>query len=164
MLIDTYNVLHSGLPNAIKVFKDVIVPAGFRPKAVRLDSGDITYLSKKVREELDKNGFSDVGIVASNSLDEYIIRDILNEGAKIDFFGVGERLITSRSEPVFGGVYKLVSVFDNSNEIPKIKISENIEKITNPCYKNLYRLYGKDNGMAIADVVTLHNEKINDTA
>jgi len=163
LLIDTYNVLRSGLPNAIKVFKEVIVPLGYRPKAVRLDSGDITYLSKKVREELDKNGFSDVGIVASNSLDEYIIRDILNEGAQIDLFGVGERLITSRSEPVFGGVYKLVSVFEKNNEIPKIKISENVEKITNPCFKNLYRLYNRKTDKAIADVITLHNEKIDDT-
>lgn len=163
LLIDTYNVLRSGLPNAIKVFKDVIVPMGYRPKGVRLDSGDITYLSNMIRKELDANGFSDVGIVVSNSLDEYIIRDTLNQGARIDMFGVGERLITSKSEPVFGGVYKLASVFDDGREIPKIKISENVEKITNPCFKNLYRLYDKNTDKAIADVITLHDEEIDDS-
>ncbi len=163
LLIDTYNVLKSGLPNAIKVFKEVVVKKGYRPKGVRLDSGDITYLSNMIRKELDANGFEDVGIVVSNSLDEYIIRDTLNQGAKIDSFGVGERLITSKSEPVFGGVYKLASVFDGDKEIPKIKISENVEKITNPCFKNLYRLYDRKNDKAIADVITLHNEEIDDS-
>ncbi len=160
LLIDTYNVLKSGLPNAIKVFNDVVVKKGYRPKGVRIDSGDITYLSKKVREELDKNGFEDVKIIVSNSLDENIIRDTLEQGAKIDIFGVGERLITSKSEPVFGGVYKLVSVFKEGREIPKIKISENVGKITNPAFKNLYRLFDNNTGKAIADVITLHDEII----
>ncbi len=160
LLIDTYNVLKSGLPNAIKVFKDVILPKGFRPKGIRIDSGDITYLTKKIRKELDANGFSDVKIVVSNSLDEYIIRDTINQGACIDTFGVGERLITSKSEPVFGGVYKLVAVYKDDVEIPKIKISENIIKITNPSFKNLYRLYNNETGNAIADVITLHDEVI----
>ena len=160
LLIDTYNVLKSGLPNAIKVFNEVILPKGFRPKGVRIDSGDITYLSKKVRKMLDENGFSDVNIIVSNSLDENIIRDTLYQGACIDIFGVGERLITSKSEPVFGGVYKLVSVFEDGREYPKIKISENVGKITNPSFKNLYRLYDKSTGKAIADVITLHDEEI----
>ena len=160
LLIDTYNVLKSGLPNAIKVFNEVIVAKGFRPKAVRIDSGDITYLSKKVREKLNESGFSDVKIIVSNSLDENIIRDTLDQGACIDIFGVGERLITSKSEPVFGGVYKLVSVFKNGVEIPKIKISENVGKITNPSFKNLYRLYDNKTKKAIADVITLHDEEI----
>ena len=163
LLIDTYNVLKSGIKNAIKVFDEVIVPKGFRPKAVRIDSGDITYLSKKVRKILDEAGYSDVGIVASNSLDEYIIRDMLVQGAEVTSFGVGERLITSKSEPVFGGVYKLVSVFDNDGkEIPKIKLSENVSKITIPCFKSLYRLYSKETGKAIADVVTTKGERINE--
>ena len=162
LLIDTYNVLKSGLPNAIKVFNEVVVKKGFRPKGVRIDSGDITYLSKKIREELDKAGFYDVKIIASNSLDEIIIRDTLDQGAKIDIFGVGERLITSKSEPVFGGVYKLVSVFKDGKEIPKIKISENVGKITNPSFKNLYRLYDNKTQKAIADVITLADEKIDE--
>ena len=164
LLIDTYNVLKSGLPNAIKVFNEVIVKKGFRPKGVRLDSGDITYLTKKVRKALDENGFSDVGIVVSNSMDEYIIRDILVQGAQINSFGVGERLITSKSEPVFGGVYKLVATYDdNGNEIPKIKISENPEKITNHAFKSLYRLYSRETNKALADVITLYGEEIDDT-
>ena len=163
LLIDTYNVLKSGLPNAIKAFKEIVVPAGFRPKGVRIDSGDITYLTKKIRKALDENGFPDCGIVVSNSLDEYIIRDIISQGAQVNSFGVGERLITSRSEPVFGGVYKLSCVFENGQEIPKIKISENTEKITNPCFKSLYRLYSRETDMAIADVITLHGEEIDDT-
>ncbi|MBP3336779.1 MAG: nicotinate phosphoribosyltransferase [Clostridia bacterium] len=162
LLIDTYNVLKSGILNAIKVFKEVIVPKGFRPKGVRIDSGDITYLSKKIRKMLDDAGFPDCTITASNSLDEYIIRDTLVQGAKIDMFGVGERLITSKSEPVFGGVYKLCAVEKDGEIIPKIKISENIEKITNPSFKQVYRLYEKDSGKAIADVLTLHDEEIDD--
>ncbi len=159
LLIDTYNVLKSGLPNAIKAFKDVLLPKGFRPKGVRIDSGDITYLSKKVRKILDAEGFSDCSIVASNSLDEYIIRDLLEQGAMIDSFGVGERLITSRSEPVFGGVYKLAAVYENGKEIPKIKLSENVAKITKPCAKNVYRLYEKETNKAIADVLSLESEQ-----
>ncbi len=162
LLIDTYNVLKSGIVNAIKVFKEVIVPKGFRPKGVRIDSGDITYLSKKIRKMLDDAGFPDCTITASNSLDEYIIRDTLVQGAKIDMFGVGERLITSKSEPVFGGVYKLCAVEKDGEIIPKIKISENIEKITNPSFKQVYRLYEKDSGKAIADVLTIYDEEIDD--
>ena len=158
LLVDTYNVLKSGIPNAIKAFDTEVVPRGFRPKGIRIDSGDITYLSKKARKMLDDAGYPDVKIVASNSLDEYIIRDMLNQGAKVDTFGVGERLITSKSEPVFGGVYKLVSVFDGGKEIPKIKLSENVSKITIPGFKSLYRLYSNETGKAIADVITLHNE------
>ena len=139
LLIDTYNVLKSGLPNAIKVFKEVILPTGHRPKGVRIDSGDITYLTKKIRKELDKEGFEDCGIVVSNSLDEYIIRDTLSHGAQINSFGVGERLITARSWPVFGGVYKLVGVEENGEVVPKIKISENPAKITTPDFKQVYR-------------------------
>ena len=161
LLIDTYNVLKSGLPNAIKVFNDYLVPNGYRPKGVRIDSGDITYLSKKCRKMLDEAGFPDCGIVASNSLDEYIIRDTILQGAKIDSFGVGERLITSKSSPVFGGVYKLVAVEDNAgNIVPKIKISENVAKITTPGFKQVYRLYEKNTSKAIADVITLHDEVI----
>lgn len=162
LLIDTYNVLKSGLPNAIRVFNDVVLKKGFRPKGVRIDSGDITYLSKKVRDELDANGFEDVKIIVSNSLDENIIKDTLAQGAMIDIFGVGERLITSKSEPVFGGVYKLVSVYKDGMEIPKIKISENVGKITNPSFKNLYRLFDNKTGKAIADVITLHDELIDE--
>ncbi len=161
LLIDTYNVLKSGLPNAIKVFNDYLVPNGYRPKGVRIDSGDITYLSKKCRQMLDEAGFPDCQIVASNSLDEYIIRDTLIQGAKIDSFGVGERLITSKSSPVFGGVYKIVAVEDENGEIiPKIKISENVAKITTPGFKQVYRLYSKENSKALADVITMADEVI----
>ncbi|NLX71530.1 MAG: nicotinate phosphoribosyltransferase [Clostridiales bacterium] len=163
LLVDTYNVLKSGVPNAIKVFKEEIVPRGFRPKGIRIDSGDIAYLSKKARQMLDAAGFKDCQIVASSSLDEYIIRDLLQQGAKIDSFGVGEKLITSSSEPVFGGVYKLAAVQQNGKIIPKIKISENVEKITNPGFKQVYRLYERATGKAIADVITLHDEVIDDT-
>lgn len=163
LLVDTYNVLKSGIPNAIKVFNDILVPMGCRPRGIRIDSGDITYLSKKARKMLDDAGFPDCQICASNSLDEYIIADMLRQGAKIDSFGVGERLITASSEPVFGGVYKVVSIFKNGVETPKIKISENVAKITNPCFKNLYRLYDNTTGKAIADVLTLFEEKIDDS-
>ena len=160
LLIDTYNVLKSGLPNAIKVFKECLLPKGYRPKGVRIDSGDITYLTSKIRKELDKEGFEDCGIVVSNSLDEYIISDTLAQGAKIDSFGVGERLITAKSSPVFGGVYKLVGVEENGEITPKIKISENPAKITIPDFKQIYRLYDNESGKAIADVLTLHQEEI----
>lgn len=161
LLIDTYNVLKSGLPNAIRAFDDVLKPLGKRPKGVRIDSGDITYLSKKCREMLDDAGYSDCGIVASNSLDEYIIQDMLLQGAKIDTFGVGERLITSKSAPVMGGVYKLAAVENEKGEIvPKIKVSENVAKITTPCFKQVYRLYDNDTKKAIADVLTLRDEVI----
>lgn len=164
LLIDTYNVLKSGLPNAIRVFDEVLKPLGKRPKGVRIDSGDITYLSKQCRKMLDAAGYPDCAIVASNSLDEYIIRDMIAQGAKIDSFGVGERLVTSKSEPVFGGVYKLAAVENDSGDIePRIKISENVEKITTPGFKQVYRLYSRDGGQAIADVITLHDEEIDDT-
>lgn len=161
-LVDTYNVLKSGLPNAIKVFDDILVPMGYRPKAIRIDSGDITYLSKKCREILDAAGYEDVQITVSNSLDEYIIRSVLRQGAPIDSFGVGERLITARSEPVFGGVYKLVAIEENDSIVPKIKISENEEKITNPGFKKVYRVYDKYTNKATADLITLHDEKIDE--
>lgn len=163
LLVDTYNVLKSGIPNAIKAFNEILLPLGCRPKGIRIDSGDITYLSKKARKMLDAAGFPDCKICASNSLDEYIIADMLRQGAPIDTFGVGERLITASSEPVFGGVYKVVSINKDGVEIPKIKISENVAKITNPCFKELYRLYDNESGKAIADVITLFDEVINDT-
>lgn len=156
LLIDTYNVLKSGLPNAIKVFKELDPPN----KGIRIDSGDITYLTRKCRQILDENGLEDCKIVISNSLDEYIIRDVLLEGAKIDSFGVGERLITSKAEPVFGGVYKLAAIEKGGELIPKMKISENVEKITNPGFKHVYRLFDKESGKALADVITLNDETI----
>ncbi len=161
LLVDTYNVLKSGLPNAIKVFDEILKPMGKRPKGIRIDSGDITYLSKKCRKLLDDAGYPDCGICASNSLDEYIIRDTLMQGAEITTFGVGERLITSKASPIFGGVYKLAAVEDDEgNIIPRIKISENVAKITTPGFKQVYRLYSKESGAAIADVVTLFVEII----
>ena len=161
LLVDTYNVLKSGVPNAIKVFNEVLIPMGFRPAGIRIDSGDITYLSRKARKLLDDAGFEDCQICASNSLDEYIIRDMLAQGAKVDSFGVGERLITSSSEPVFGGVYKLAAVENPDGSItPKIKISENVTKITTPCFKAVWRLFDKETDKAIADVVTMHEEVI----
>ena len=160
LLIDTYNVLKSGVPNAIKAFKK----HGITKCGVRIDSGDVAYLSRKVRKMLDEAGLPGCKIVVSNSLDEHIIRDLIQQGAKIDAFGVGERLITSRSSPVFGGVYKLCAVEKENGEItPKIKISENIEKITNPHFKKLYRLFDNETGKAIADLICLHNETIDDT-
>ncbi|WP_099204037.1 nicotinate phosphoribosyltransferase [Scatolibacter rhodanostii] len=164
LLVDTYNVLKSGVPNAIKVFNEVVVPNGFRPAGIRIDSGDITYISKKARRMLDEAGFEDCKICASNSLDEYIIRDMITQGAKVDLFGVGERLITSSSEPVFGGVYKLVAVEDEEGQIEsRIKISENVTKITTPGFKSVWRLFDKESEQAIADVITLHDEVIDDT-
>lgn len=155
LLIDTYNVLKSGLPNAIRVFKEM------KPEkmGVRIDSGDITYLTRKTREILDANGLEDCAIVISNSLDEWLIRDVIMEGAQINSFGVGERLITSKSEPVFGGVYKLAAIEKDGVMIPKMKISENVEKITNPGFKNLYRLFDNETGKVVADVITLHDEE-----
>lgn len=159
LLVDTYNVLKSGVPNAVKVFER-LAGKGYRPGGIRIDSGDIAYLSKKARKMLDDAGFPDCKIVVSNSLDEYIIRDLMIQGAEIDSFGVGERLITSRSEPVFGGVYKLVAVEENGELIPKMKFSENVSKITNPGYKRPVRLFDRESGMALADVILLHYEKI----
>mgnify|MGYP006278188189 CR=1 FL=1 len=163
LLVDTYNVLKSGVPNAIKVFNEEVISRGYRPKGIRIDSGDIAYLSKEARRMLDDAGMEDCKIIASNSLDEYIIRELLLQDAQVDSFGVGERLITSKSEPVFGGVYKLVALEENDKIIPKIKISANVEKITNPGAKDLYRLYDRDTGKAIADVVTVEGEKIDDS-
>lgn len=158
LLIDTYNVLKSGLPNAIKVFKE-LKPSGM---GIRIDSGDITYLTKECRKQLDKAGLKDCKIVISNSLDEYIIRDVILEGAEVDSFGVGERLITAKSEPVFGGVYKMSMLEKNGKEIPKMKISENVEKITNPGFKKLVRFFDKKNGKAMADLIMLNDEKLPD--
>ena len=164
ILVDTYNVLQSGVPNAIKVFNEVLKPLGKRPLGIRIDSGDIAYLSKSARKMLDAAGYSDCKIVASNSLDEYIIRDLEFQNAKIDSFGVGERLITSKSDPVFGGVYKLSAVENDKGEvIPKIKISENIDKITTPHYKKVYRLFDNENNKAIADLITVYDEVIDVT-
>ena len=164
LLVDTYNVLKSGVPNAIKAFKEVLLPQGITNCAIRIDSGDLTYLSKKARAMLDAAGLTQCKIVASNSLDEYIIRDLIAQGAAIDSFGVGERLITSKSEPVFGGVYKLAAVEnDDGTILPKIKVSENPAKITTPHFKSVYRLFEKSTGKALADLLTLHDEVIDDT-
>ncbi len=165
LLVDTYNVLKSGVPNAIKAFKEVLLPQGITTCAIRLDSGDLTYLSKKARAMLDAAGLTQCKIVASNALDEYIIRDLLLQGAAIDSFGVGERLITSKSEPVFGGVYKLAAIEDkDGNIIPKIKISANPDKITNPHFKKVYRLFDNESGKAFADLITLWNESVDESA
>ena len=161
LLVDTYNTLKSGVPNAIRAFKEVLLPQGICDFGIRLDSGDISYLSKMARKMLDEAGLTKCKIVASNSLDEYIIRDLLMQGAKIDTFGVGERLITSRSSPVFGGVYKLAAVENDKGEIiPKIKVSENTAKITNPHFKKLYRYYDRESGKALADEICLWDETV----
>lgn len=153
LLIDTYNVIHSGVPNAIRTAKEVLEPMGKRLKGVRLDSGDLAYLSKKVRKMLDEAGLEDCKIIASNSLDEYTIMSIIEQGGCIDSFGVGERLITSKSDPVFGAVYKISAVEKDGDTIPKIKISETVEKITNPGRKKVWRIYDKT-GHAVADLIT----------
>ncbi|MBP5617739.1 MAG: nicotinate phosphoribosyltransferase, partial [Clostridia bacterium] len=163
LLVDTYNVLKSGIPNAIRVFDEVLGPMKKRPTGIRIDSGDITYLSKKVRRMLDEAGYRDCRIVISNSLDEYIVRDMLSQGAVIDSFGIGERLITSSSSPVFGGVYKLSAIWKGDTMVPKIKLSENVGKITTPGYKMTWRLFDNETGKAIADVLTLFDEVIDDT-
>lgn len=160
LLVDTYNVLKSGIPNAIKVFDDVLKPLGKRPLGIRIDSGDITYITKKARKMLDDAGYSDCKICISNSLDEYLIRDMIFQGAQVDSYGVGERLITASSEAVFGGVYKLAAVEKKGEIIPKIKISENAAKITLPGVKIPWRLYDRESGKAIADVIALNTEKI----
>ncbi len=164
LLIDTYNVMESGLPNAIKAFKEVLLPKGITKCAVRIDSGDITYLTKKIRKKLDESGLTECKIVVSNSLDEYIIRELIRQGAEIDAFGVGERLITAKSDPVFGGVYKLCAVETADGDImPKIKISENVGKITTPHFKKVYRLRGKETGKAEADLICVYDETVDDT-
>ena len=163
-VVDTYDTLRSGVPNAIRAFNDVLLPLGRRPKSVRIDSGDIPYLSKRVRKMLDEAGFPDCGILASNSLDEHIISDMLAQGAKVDCFIVGERLITSASSPLFGGVYKLCAVEQPDGRIvPKINLSENVHKITIPSSKNVYRLFDMDSGKAIADVLTTDSEELDDS-
>ena len=159
----TYNTLKSGVPNAIRAFNEVLKPMGITKCGIRLDSGDMAYLTQKARKMLDEAGWTDCQISVSNSLDEYIIQDVLRQGAQIDMFGVGERLITARSEPVFGGVYKLVAVEKDGEILPKIKISENVGKITTPHYKKLYRFFGKDTGKAIADYMCVHDETVDDT-
>ena len=164
LLVDTYNTLKSGVPNAIRVFNEVLKPLGITKCGIRLDSGDMTYLSKKARQMLDEAGWTECQISVSNSLDEYIIQDILRQGAKIDLFGVGERLITAKSEPVFGGVYKLVAVEREDGTVqPKIKISENVGKITTPHYKKMYRFFGNDTGKAIADYLCVYDETVDDS-
>ncbi len=161
LLVDTYNVLKSGVPNAIKAFNEVLKPLGVTSCGIRLDSGDLTYLSKKARKMLDEAGWPGCKIFASNSLDEYIIRDLMLQGAQIDAFGVGERLITSKSEPVFGGVYKLAAIEAEDGTItPKIKISENSAKITIPHFKKVYRIFSKDTGKAEADLICVHDETV----
>ena len=160
VLLDTYDTLRSGLPNAIRLAKEYLEPNGHRLAGVRIDSGDMAYLSKKIREALNANGMNDTKIVVSNSLDEYLIQSLISQGAQIDSMGVGENLVCSKSTPVFGGVYKLSSVMENGEMIPKIKISENIEKVTNPGFKKLYRIYDKESGKAIADLMTLYEEQI----
>ncbi|MBE6932026.1 MAG: nicotinate phosphoribosyltransferase [Ruminococcaceae bacterium] len=164
LLVDTYDTLRSGIPDAIRAFNEVLRPRGITKCGIRLDSGDVTYLSRQARKMLDEAGWPECKISASNSLDEYLIRDILHQGACIDMFGVGERLITSRSEPVFGGVYKLVAVEDGEGTvIPKIKVSENVEKITNPHFKKLYRFYSRETGKAIMDYLCVHDETVDDS-
>ena len=163
LLVDTYDVLGSGIPNAIKAFKEVLIPQGITKCGIRLDSGDITYLTKKARKMLDEAGLTECKIVVSNSLDENIIRDIILQGAKIDSFGVGERLITAKSNPVFGGVYKLVAKEEGDGIVPKIKISENPEKITNPHFKKVYRIFDKETNIAIADLLCVYDEVLDES-
>ncbi len=164
LLIDTYDIMNSGCMNAIKVAKEVLEPMGKRLKGVRIDSGDLAYFSKKLRKKFDEAGMQDCKIVVSNSIDEYLIKSLQEQGAKIDSYGVGERLITSKSDPVFGGVYKLAAVMNDAGEfVPKIKISENIEKITNPGRKKLWRVYSRETGYGLADLLTLYDEEIDFT-
>ena len=164
LLVDTYNTLKSGVPNAIRAFKEELVPKGITNFAIRLDSGDISYLSKQARKMLDEAGLENCRISASNALDERLISDLLMQGACIDSFGVGERMITASSAPVFGGVYKLAAVEDpDGTIIPKIKISENTAKITNPHFKKVYRLFDRETGKALADQICVWDEEIDDT-
>ena len=159
LLVDTYDVIGSGIPNAIRVAKEVLEPMGKRLKGIRIDSGDLAYLSKKIRKMLDDAGLEDCKIVVSNSLDEYTITSILQQGGKIDSFGVGERLITAKSDPVFGAVYKISAVEENGTFAPRIKISENVEKITNPGLKDVYRIYDEA-GHSVADLITKAGETV----
>mgnify|MGYP001050577416 CR=1 FL=1 len=160
LLVDTYNVLRHGVPDAIKVFDEVLKPMGKRPKGIRIDSGDIAYLSKKARKMLDEAGYPDCTICASNSLDEYIVRDLILQGARVDSFGIGENMITAKSDPVFGGVYKLAAVReDDGSYTPKMKLSESAEKMTIPCLKKVWRIYDQD-GKAMADLITMADEVV----
>ena len=164
LLVDTYNTLRSGIPDAIRAFNEVLKPLGIKKCGIRIDSGDMAYLTRKAREMLDEAGWTECKISVSNSMDEYLIKDILNQGAQIDLFGVGERMITAKSEPVFGGVYKVCAVEDEQGKIiPKIKVSENVGKITNPHYKKVWRFYGRDTGKAIADYLSLYDETVDDS-
>ncbi|MBE6983233.1 MAG: nicotinate phosphoribosyltransferase [Ruminococcaceae bacterium] len=164
LLVDTYDTLNSGIPNAIRAFNEVLKPMGITKCGIRLDSGDMAYLTRKARKMLDDAGWTECKISVSNSLDEYLIEDLLHQGAQIDMFGVGERLITARSEPVFGGVYKLCAVEREDGSIqPKIKISENVGKITTPHFKKFYRFYGNDTGKAIADYLCVYDETVDDS-
>lgn len=164
LLVDTYNTLKSGIPNAIRAFNEVLKPLGITKCGIRLDSGDMAYLTQKARVMLDEAGWTDCTITVSNSLDERLITELFHQGAKIDAFGVGERLITSKSAPVFGGVYKLCAVEDGEgNIIPKIKVSENVGKITNPGFKKFYRFYNRETGMAEADYICMHDETVDDS-
>ncbi len=161
LLVDTYNTLHSGIPNAIRAFNEVLRPRGITKCGIRLDSGDIAYLTQAGRKMLDEAGWQSCQISVSNSLDEYLIQDLLLQGAQVDMFGVGERMITASSQPVFGGVYKLCAIEDQQGEIiPKIKISENVEKITIPHFKKVYRIFDRATGKAEADYITLYNETV----
>ena len=163
--MDTYNVLRSGVPDAIRAFNEVLKPLGIKKCGIRLDSGDIAYLSREARKMLDEAGWTECAISASNSLDEYIIRDLLQQDAKIDMFGVGERMITASSQPVFGGVYKLSAVEDaQGNIIPKIKVSENVDKITNPHFKKTYPIFDRATGKAEADYITVWDEVVDENA
>ena len=163
LLVDTYSVLDSGIPNAIRAFDEILRPLGIRSCGIRIDSGDLAYLTRRARQMLDDAGWTECKITVSNALDEYLIRDIISQGACIDSFGVGERLITARSEPVFGGVYKLAAVEKNGEVEPRIKISETLAKITLPHFKKVYRLYSRDSGKAMADYICLHDETVDDT-
>ena len=159
LLVDTYDVLHSGIPNAIRIAREVLAPQGHRLAGVRVDSGDLAYLSKRIRKMLDKAGLEDCKIILSNSLDEFTISSLLLQGARVDSFGVGERLITAKSDPVFGAVYKLVAVEENGIFQPRIKMSENVEKLTNPGLKDLYRIYDR-HGKAVADMIAVQGEQV----
>ncbi len=164
LLVDTYNSLKSGVPNAIRAFNEVLKPLGITKCGIRFDSGDMAYLTRRARAMLDEAGWPECKITVSNSLDERLITELLLQGAKIDSFGVGERLITAKSDPVFGGVYKLCAVENDEGEIiPKIKISENVGKITNPGFKKVYRFFERENGMAEADYICMHDETVDDT-
>ena len=159
LLVDTYDVLHSGIPNAIRIAHEVLAPQGHRLAGVRVDSGDLAYLSKRIRKMLDKAGLEDCKIILSNSLDEFTISSLLLQGARVDSFGVGERLITAKSDPVFGAVYKLVAVEEDGVFQPRIKMSENVEKLTNPGLKDIYRIYDH-HGKAVADMIAVQGEQI----